>query len=98
MMNNIVGVIGAGVMGTGVAQDLACHGMDVALVDVSEAILERAKAKIKADLRFQGLVHGTPKINRPEVMARINFTTRLSDLGRACFVIENVSEKWEIKN
>jgi len=36
-----IGVIGAGVMGVGVAQDLAQHGMQVILIDVDEARLIR---------------------------------------------------------
>jgi 3-hydroxybutyryl-CoA dehydrogenase len=97
-MNNVVGVIGAGVMGTGVAQDLASHGIDVVLVDVSEAILERAKKEIKTNLRFQGFAQGKPNINKSEALARITFSTRMNDLERAYFIVENVSEKWEIKS
>jgi len=38
-----VGVIGAGVMGTGVAQNLAQTGHSVILIDISADILERAE-------------------------------------------------------
>jgi 3-hydroxybutyryl-CoA dehydrogenase len=39
----VVGVVGAGVMGIGVAQNLAQTGYQVILVDISEAILERRR-------------------------------------------------------
>ncbi|HEX3249212.1 MAG TPA: 3-hydroxyacyl-CoA dehydrogenase NAD-binding domain-containing protein, partial [Pyrinomonadaceae bacterium] len=49
----LVGVVGAGVMGSGLAQALAQTGTQVLLVDVSEAVLDKAKAGIKQNLRFQ---------------------------------------------
>jgi len=45
-----VGVIGAGQMGSGIAQVAATSGMRVTLVDVSEAALDRGLASIKAGL------------------------------------------------
>ena len=47
-----VGVVGAGVMGVGVAQNLAQTGHRVGLVDVSDEILERARGAIRQGLRF----------------------------------------------
>lgn len=50
----VVGVIGAGVMGIGVSQNLAQTGHHVLLLDISEEILERAKQEIRNSVRFQG--------------------------------------------
>ena len=41
-----VGVIGAGLMGTGIAQTVAQAGMDVVLADIDVAIADKAKARI----------------------------------------------------
>jgi 3-hydroxybutyryl-CoA dehydrogenase len=94
-----VGVIGAGVMGVGVGQNLAQSGMEAVLVDVSEEVLERAKAEIRKNLRFQGMFQkGTAaKEDAATVLGRIRFSTRLEDLADVDFVVENVPEKWEIK-
>jgi len=46
-----VGVIGAGVMGVGVAQNLAQTGHQVVLIDISENVLVHAKQEIRVDLR-----------------------------------------------
>ena len=54
MENRLVGVIGAGVMGTGLAQNLAHSAYHVILIDVSDAILERSKNEITNNIRFQG--------------------------------------------
>lgn len=94
----VVGVVGAGVMGVGVAQNLAQTKHHVLLIDVSEAILERAKQEIKNNLRFQGFFQKTEKADNPDaILNRIKFSTDYQVLEEAEFVIENTTEKWEIK-
>ena len=94
-----VGVIGAGVMGVGVGQNLAQSGMEAVLVDVSEEVLEHAKAEIRKNLRFQGMFQkgAAAREDAATVLGRIHFSTRLEDLADVDFVVENVPEKWEIK-
>jgi 3-hydroxybutyryl-CoA dehydrogenase len=93
-----VGVIGAGVMGVGVGQSVAQSGMEAVLVDVSEEVLERARAEIQKNVRFQGMFQkGAKKEDSTAVLGRIRFSTRLEDLAEVDFVVENVPEKWEIK-
>ena len=55
----VVGVVGAGVMGTGVAQSLAQAGHRVILLDISEEILKRAREEIAKNIRFQRLFSKT---------------------------------------
>jgi 3-hydroxybutyryl-CoA dehydrogenase len=94
----VVGVIGAGVMGTGVAQNLAQTNHQVILLDVSGEILERAKEKIEQDVRLQGLFNKGAKATDPkEVLKQITFSTDYQLLERADYVVENATEKWEIK-
>jgi len=93
-----VGVIGAGVMGSGLAQNLAQTRHRVMLVDVSEKILNQAKQEIRKSVRFGGLFQKGQRAADPdEVLGRIEFTTDYQTLEGADFVIENVTEKWEIK-
>ncbi|HYO14779.1 MAG TPA: 3-hydroxyacyl-CoA dehydrogenase family protein [Thermoanaerobaculia bacterium] len=95
-----VGVIGAGVMGVGVGQNLAQTGHQAILVDISEEILGRARDEIRKNLRFQGMFQkGASHKEGPDtVLARITFTTELEALADVDFVVENVPEKWEIKS
>lgn len=94
----IVGVIGAGVMGSGVAQNLAQTGHQVILTDISDEILERTTSEITRNLRFQGFFKKDADAEDPdEVLKRITFTTDDRLLEKADFVVENVVEKWEIK-
>lgn len=98
MTNQVVGVIGAGVMGAGVAQNVAMAGQRAILIDISEAILERARNEIFQSLRFQGLFNKSEKrVDTKEIISLIEFTTDQRLLSEADFVIENVTEKWEIK-
>lgn len=95
----VVGVIGAGVMGSGVAQNLAQCDFDVVLIDVDDNILERAKQEIHNSVRFYALFNKdeTRKQNPDEVLERIQFTTDYHSLAKAFFVIENVSETWSAR-
>jgi 3-hydroxybutyryl-CoA dehydrogenase len=93
-----VGVIGAGVMGVGLAQNLAQTEHSVVLIDISEEVLERAKQEIKNNVRFQGFFQKSDKQSQPEeICDRIKFSTDYQVLQDAEFVIENVTEKWHIK-
>ncbi len=91
-----IGVIGAGVMGIGVAQNLAQTKHQVVLIDINEEILEKAKQDIRNNVRFQAFYDKT--VEAPDaVLARITFTTDYQKLDTADFVVENVVEKWDIK-
>jgi 3-hydroxybutyryl-CoA dehydrogenase len=93
-----VGVIGAGVMGVGVAHNLAQTRHQVVLLDVSEEILSHAKQEIRNNLRLQSLFKkDASREPADEVLKRIQFTLDYDGLRDADFVIENVTEKWEIK-
>ena len=71
----VVGVIGAGVMGIGVSQNLAQTGYQAILLDISENILERAEQEIKENIRFQSLFNKEKKRNTSNLNAneKMNF-------------------------
>lgn len=93
-----IGVVGAGVMGTGVSQNLARVGYEVILLDISEEILVRAKEEIRNNLRFQAFYKKEEELEEPEmVISRIQFATDYQLLKNVEVVIENVTEKWGIK-
>ncbi|MFN6514073.1 MAG: 3-hydroxyacyl-CoA dehydrogenase family protein [Nostoc sp. CreGUA01] len=98
MKIQVVGVVGAGVMGIGLAQNLAQTGHQVILIDISEEILERANAQIKKNIRFQGFFNKNEKVENSEnILHKIKFSTNYQFLESAEFVIENATEKWDIK-
>lgn len=92
------GVIGAGVMGSGVAQTLAYYGMNVVLIDRSNDALNRARKEIHNNLRMSPLLYpGLEPKDPDEVVSRINFTLDFKALSNSDFIVENVTEKWDIK-
>ncbi|EIE99122.1 3-hydroxyacyl-CoA dehydrogenase family protein [Saccharomonospora glauca] len=97
MMQNI-GVVGAGTMGTGVAHLFAARGYPVVMVDSSEAALARSRELIERNVTLYPLVDGEqPRLDAREVTRRIVFSTNLRELKDSDFVVENVTEKREIK-
>jgi 3-hydroxybutyryl-CoA dehydrogenase len=93
-----VGVLGAGNIGTGVVTDLVLHGISVVLVDISEEILRRAQADVLKNIRVVPLLSkALPRITREEALGRMVLTTELEAVASCDFVIENVTESWEIK-
>ncbi|MER5845059.1 MULTISPECIES: 3-hydroxyacyl-CoA dehydrogenase family protein [Streptomyces] len=92
-----VGVVGAGVMGVGVAQNLAQTGHQVILVDVSEEVLDNAKRELRTSLRAFALFNRAAAVDPAAVLEKIDFTTDYELLAKADFVVENVTEDWSIK-
>ena len=99
MSEKKVGVIGAGIMGTGVAQNLAQHDYRVVLIDLNDEILESARNKIKNNVRLQIFqAKDKSKVHDPDdIVGRIQFTSDYAALENAFFIVENVPEKWDAK-
>ncbi|WSJ90724.1 3-hydroxyacyl-CoA dehydrogenase family protein [Streptomyces sp. NBC_01304] len=92
-----VGVVGAGVMGVGVAQNLAQTGHQVVLVDVSDKVLEDARKELRTSLRTYALFNKGSGVDPKAVFEKIEFTTDYELLAKSDFVVENVTEDWGIK-
>jgi len=93
-----VGVIGAGVMGVGVAQSLAQSEYRVLLIDLNHEILDRALSQIRENLRLHALLKKDSSAARTKVvMDRITVSPDCRILEAADFLIENVVEKWDVK-
>ncbi|MBE8523986.1 NAD-binding protein [Amycolatopsis sp. H6(2020)] len=92
----VTGVVGAGVMGIGVAQDFAAAGHEVVLVDTGERILEEARAAITRNCRLSRLMGG-PALDADEILARITTAVGLAALDKTEILVENVTEDWDIK-
>ncbi len=96
----VIGVVGAGVMGHGIAQVAARTGYEVIMVDVSEEVLKKAMELIESGpFGLRRLVE-KGKMSEDEVkaiMSKIKPSTSLKDLKDADFVIEAVTEKADLK-
>jgi 3-hydroxybutyryl-CoA dehydrogenase len=93
-----IAVVGAGVMGSDVAFDLASNGYDVLLKDVSEHQLADAREKIRAGYKGYKMIKSDLRnVSVDEIIGRIHFTTSYEGFLESDLVIENVPEDWEIK-
>jgi 3-hydroxybutyryl-CoA dehydrogenase len=89
-------VIGAGTMGTGIAQVAAASGFDVILNDVDEAMLQRSlKIMDKSLSKLQE--KGRLSEDKDAILGRITSTTNLEDCGAVDFVVEAVFESFDVK-
>lgn len=95
-----IGVLGAGVMGHGIAQVAARSGYEVMLVDIKEEILTKALELIeKGPFGLRRLVE-KGKISEDdmkEIIARIKTSTKLEDLKDCDFLIEAIPENPQLK-
>jgi 3-hydroxybutyryl-CoA dehydrogenase len=92
-----IAVIGAGTMGSGIAQVVARAGHTVFLHDSSVEAIARGLATIEKDLRFLVSRGRLAEEECAAVLARLRPAPRLDDLGSAGLAIEAVIEDLEIK-
>ena len=93
-----VGVVGCGLMGSGIAQSAAAAGFDTVVRDVSQELLDRGRAGI---LKSLGRLVERGKLTgeaRNETLSRIRFVTDPAELQDRDLVIEAVTEELELKN
>jgi 3-hydroxybutyryl-CoA dehydrogenase len=93
-----IAVIGSGQMGNGIAHVAAVHGLDVTLVDVEMAFLERAHATIGKNLDRQVAKGLLTEADRDAALGRIRLSTdRASAVADIQLAIEAIPERPELK-
>jgi len=96
-VNEILGVVGAGTMGNGIAQVAARAGYEVLIHDVRDEFLERGINAINKSLQRDVDKERLSGAEKQSILERIRTTTDLSDLCAASFVVEAVNEDVAIK-
>lgn len=91
------GVVGAGTMGTGIAQCLAVAGHEVLVVEIDAAAIARSQTSLRQALRLAQLLGRGDRAMIGAAPDRIRWTTDLTDLRDAEVVIECVPEQHTIK-
>jgi len=98
MSNKIIGVVGAGTMGNGIAQVAAAAGFNVVMLDVSNAALECGLSTISKSLDRLVQKEKISAEDRSATLGRIKTTVTYSDLSSASIVIEAATENADIKS
>jgi len=93
-----IGIVGAGTMGSGIAQVGARAGLSVVMRDVSDEFLKRGLAAIDKSLQRDVDKDRLTVEAKREIVARIRPTTSVDDLRDAEFVIEAVNEDLTVKS
>lgn len=92
-----LGVVGAGQMGSGIAQVAAAVGLGVVMSDIKEAFLERGFSAIEKSLGRMVKKEAISQEDQEEILGRIEGTTALSDMAKADFVVEAATENEALK-
>jgi 3-hydroxyacyl-CoA dehydrogenase/enoyl-CoA hydratase/3-hydroxybutyryl-CoA epimerase len=92
-----IGVLGAGLMGTGIAYTAARAGYEVLLVDVSEEASERSRQRMekmaRQDANSGSLNNGTPT----DLLERVKWNSEIAVLARCDFIVEAIFERADLK-
>ena len=97
MKPEIIGVVGAGVMGVGVAHSLVMSHFRVRLIDITNEKLAAARQQIRQNIRLHNMMSRSHGMSADEALANIAFSTDYDILSDADFVVENVIERWPVK-
>lgn len=92
-----LGVVGAGQMGSGIAQVAAASGLSVIMSDIRDEFLEKGFAAIEKSLgRMVKKEKITPE-DQKAILGRIEGTTSIDDMAKADFVVEAATEDEALK-
>jgi 3-hydroxybutyryl-CoA dehydrogenase len=93
----VVGVAGAGFMGSGIAESAARAGLGVVVYEPDRAPLDRSRTSIADSVERAVTAGKLSAAERPSLLGRIRHTTDLEDLAGAALVIEAVYEDPTVK-
>ncbi len=96
-MIKVVGVVGAGTMGNGIAQVFAQAGISVRLVDVAQPMLDRARGTIEKSLGKFVEKGKMTAADRDAAAARLSTSTSIDSLADADYVVEAIVENIDAK-
>jgi 3-hydroxybutyryl-CoA dehydrogenase len=88
-----VGIVGAGLMGSGIAEIAARSGLDTRVCEVDERGLEGARQRIRRSLDRGRSTGKLSDEQVEEILARISYTTDLEELAPSDIVVEAIAER-----
>ncbi len=97
MAGNVIVIVGAGVMGQGIAESIASTGTDVILLDRTARLAEKGKAGIGESIDREIDKWGLTKSDKKAILSRIILSTDLQVVKMADMIFECVPEKFRIK-
>jgi len=96
-MSEIIGVIGAGTMGNGIAQTAASKGFDVVMCDIEHEFVVKGFSAIGKSLDRFVKKEKISEGDKEAILGRVKTTTELKDMSECSLVVEAVTENFSIK-
>ena len=96
-MNEMIGVVGAGTMGNGIAQTAANAGFEVVMCDIKQEFVERGVQNISKSLDRFVKKETITENQKFEILKRIRATTDFEGLKNCSLIVEAASENFDVK-
>jgi 3-hydroxybutyryl-CoA dehydrogenase len=93
-----IGILGAGTMGSGIAQVAAQNGHETILVDVNQDMLTKAETGLDKILNRLVEKEKISTIDKGDIQGRISYSTDMEDFKGCGLIIEAIVEKLEVKH
>ena len=94
---SLVGVIGLGVMGQGIAQTVAAAGIEVIAIEKNERTLKAGREGLNKSMDMDIKRWGMTQAEKRAILSRIKTSTNLADLKQCDIIIEAIDENFEAK-
>ena len=94
---NEIAIIGAGVMGQGIAQTISSAGMDVLLIEKNEKTLKQSKAMLSESIDREIKRWAMTKSDKKSILSRIVWDTNFDKIADRDLIIEAVDEDYDLK-
>jgi 3-hydroxybutyryl-CoA dehydrogenase len=92
-----VAIIGAGIMGQGIAQTVAAAGIETVIIEKDELHLEKAKTQIQNSMRHEIERWAMTESEMKSILSRINWQLDLNHVSECDLVIEAIIENYQLK-
>lgn len=93
----LVAIIGAGVMGQGIAQTISSSGIDVLMIETTIENVDLAKEHLTRNMEYEISRWSMTKSEMKSIMSRIQWSLDINEVKDADFIIEAVEESFEQK-
>ncbi len=94
---NIIAIIGAGLMGQGIAQTIAASGLEVVLIEKDSLHLDKAKTNLSSLMDREIRRWSVTQSEKKAILSRIKWETTFDKIAQCDLVIEAVDEDFELK-
>ena len=94
---NEIAIIGAGIMGQGIAQTISAAGLDVIIIEKDEKHLKASKTMLSDSMDREIKRWGMTKSEKKAILSRIAWETTIDNIGDRDLIIEAVDEDYDLK-